>query len=304
MSIKGKSKELYVGNSEVSILDFWGNKRAIKYSELKQVSYHYAGKFRSGFINFITHIEKNEKVYFSANANAPIRKTIDFIKEHAPNVSIIELERKENTSNTRKQPDLNFNDPLTMNALKLIISRQKASIGMIQRSLNISYERAAKIMDELINSEIVSKPHGTAPFKVRLSQKDFEHLKNTPFISNTTNRNFDCMNGYDFELFCTDLLYKNGFSSVIRTPGSGDHGIDILAEKDGISYAIQCKCYSENIGNKAIQEAHTGKSIYKRDIAVVLSNRYFTDQAIEEARLLGVKLWDRNILIQLINNVK
>ena len=42
------------------------------------------------------------------------------------------------------------------------------------------------------------------------------------------------------------------------------------------------------------------KKIYKKDIAVVLTNRYFTDQAIEEAEELGVKLWDRDKLLALI----
>ena len=112
---------------------------------------------------------------------------------------------------------------------------------------------------------------------------------------------FDIMNGHDFEYFCADLLTKNGFSSVEVTLGSGDHGIDILAEKDGITYAIQCKCHSKDIGNPAVQQAHTGKSIYKKDIAVVLTNRDFTTQAKEEAEMLGVKLWNREKLLSLIN---
>lgn len=116
----------------------------------------------------------------------------------------------------------------------------------------------------------------------------------------TTPNSFDNMDGHQFEYFCADILRKNGFLNVSVTQGSGDHGIDILAEKDGITYAIQCKCYSSDIGNAAVQQAHTGKSIYKRDIAVVLTNRHFTPQAIEEANILGVKLWDRNYLNDMI----
>lgn len=67
-----------------------------------------------------------------------------------------------------------------------------------------------------------------------------------------------------------------------------------------ITYAIQCKCYSDNIGNSAIQQAHTRKSLYHKDIAVVMTNRYFTSQAIEESKTLGVKLWDRNVLNEMI----
>jgi restriction system protein len=95
-------------------------------------------------------------------------------------------------------------------------------------------------------------------------------------------------------------LKKNGLYDVEVTQGSGDHGIDILAEKDGITYAIQCKCYSSSIGNAAIQQVHTGKSYYKRDIAVVLTNQYFTQQAIEETKEIGVKLWNRDKLNEMI----
>lgn len=82
---------------------------------------------------------------------------------------------------------------------------------------------------------------------------------------------------------------------------SGDHRIDILAKKDDITYAIQCKCYSKDINSSAVQQAHARKSIYKRNIAAVLTNRGFTPQAIEEANVLGVKLWGRNKLLSLIN---
>lgn len=118
------------------------------------------------------------------------------------------------------------------------------------------------------------------------------------------NISYDSMNGHQFEHFCADLLKKNGFVNVFVTQGSGDHGIDILAEKDEITYAIQCKCYTSNIGNSSIQEAHSGKGIYKKDIAVVMTNRYFTSQAIDDAKALGVKLWDRTQLEKFINNSK
>src|SRR5574344_1904572 len=50
--------------------------------------------------------------------------------------------------------------------------------------------------------------------------------------------------GHDFEYYCADLLRKRGFIDVSVTKGSGDYGIDILAEKDGVTYAIQCKAYA------------------------------------------------------------
>nr|DAH14989.1 MAG TPA: Restriction endonuclease [Caudoviricetes sp.]DAP24949.1 MAG TPA: Restriction endonuclease [Caudoviricetes sp.] len=49
-----------------------------------------------------------------------------------------------------------------------------------------------------------------------------------------------------------------------------------------------------------MQQVHTGKSLYHKDIAVVLTNQYFTSQARDEADTLGVKLWDRSKLEEFI----
>ena len=69
-------------------------------------------------------------------------------------------------------------------------------------------------------------------------------------------QSIDLMEGHDFEYFCAELLKKHGFLEVEVTRGSGDYGIDILAEKEGVTYAIQCKCYTSPVGVKAVQE-HT-----------------------------------------------
>ena len=110
------------------------------------------------------------------------------------------------------------------------------------------------------------------------------------------------MEGHQFEYYCADLLRKNGFERVEITKGSGDQGIDILAQKEGIKYAIQCKCYSSDLGNKPVQEAFAGKSIYKCHVAAVITNRFFTQGAVEAAEATGVLLWDRNKLKSLIEN--
>ena len=117
-------------------------------------------------------------------------------------------------------------------------------------------------------------------------------------------KDFDNMTGLEFERYCGYILQQNSFSEIKITQASSDHGIDILAEKAGINYAFQCKCYSDNVGNDAVQQAHTGKSLYHMDIAVVITNRYFTQQAQDEAKQLGVKLWDRDKLLELVNNAK
>jgi len=104
------------------------------------------------------------------------------------------------------------------------------------------------------------------------------------------------MEGHDFEYFCAELLQENGFYEVEVTRASGDYGIDILAEKDGVTYAIQCKCYSAPVGVKAIQEAYAGRDYYDRMVGAVLTNQYFTNPGVEAARKLKILLWDREYL--------
>lgn len=106
----------------------------------------------------------------------------------------------------------------------------------------------------------------------------------------------DLMEGHDFERFCAELLKKHGFLEVEVTKGSGDYGIDILAEKDGVTYAIQCKCYAAPVGVKAVQEAYAGRDYYDRMVGAVLTNQYFTAPAVEAAKKLKILLWDRGYL--------
>ena len=80
------------------------------------------------------------------------------------------------------------------------------------------------------------------------------------------------------------------------TRGSGDYGIDILAEKEGVTYAIQCKCYTSPVGVKAVQEAYAGRDYYDRMVGAVLTNQYFTSSAVEAAKKLKILLWDRGYL--------
>ena len=114
----------------------------------------------------------------------------------------------------------------------------------------------------------------------------------------------DRMDGRTFEYWCADLLRKNGFNKVSVTPGSNDQGIDVLAYKDGLKYGIQCKCYSNDLGNKPVQEATAGRAVYGCDIAVVMTNRRFTKGAVEAAKATGVWLWDRNKLAQMVKDAK
>lgn len=89
-------------------------------------------------------------------------------------------------------------------------------------------------------------------------------------------------NGLAFEELCRSRLNDLGFETSLTKP-SGDFGGDIVAEKHGITYIIQCKATSGKVGVKAIQEAATAKRYYKADAAVVITNGEYTSAANELA---------------------
>ena len=112
----------------------------------------------------------------------------------------------------------------------------------------------------------------------------------------------DEMEGHDFEVYCADLLRQNGFDDVSVTKGSGDFGLDILCERDGVTYGIQCKRYDKPIGVYAVQQAYAGRDYYDRMVGVVMTNQCFTNAAETAAKKLNILLWDREALIKLESN--
>ena len=100
------------------------------------------------------------------------------------------------------------------------------------------------------------------------------------------------LDGPEFEAYVALVLQDNGFKHVAQTKGSGDQGVDILAERNGKTYAIQCKNYEGAVGNFAVQEAYAGAQFYGCDEAVVICPGQFTRGAKDLAQHTGVLLWD------------
>jgi len=109
--------------------------------------------------------------------------------------------------------------------------------------------------------------------------------------------------GYEFEIFIADLLKRNGYTNVVNTRQSGDYGADVLAEKDGLNYAVQCKFYSRPVGNKAVQEVYSAAQYYNCQESIVITNNTFTRGAIALAESTGTILWGRDELLRLKQNL-
>lgn len=114
----------------------------------------------------------------------------------------------------------------------------------------------------------------------------------------------DKMDGATFEHFCADLLRVNGWTDVRVTPASGDHGIDITAEKDDIKWGFQCKRWGDTkVDAIAIGQTYKGKALYECDMVAVITTSTLTAQAEGEAKQLGIKVWGRGKIRQLMSKL-
>ncbi len=103
----------------------------------------------------------------------------------------------------------------------------------------------------------------------------------------------DSMDGREFENFVANLLVRNGLGSTRDTPATGDFGVDIILNSDT---AIQCKRSSKNLGIKPLQEVYAGMKHYGCKNAIVITNAYFTPNAVTLAEELNISLWDRDVI--------
>ena len=85
-------------------------------------------------------------------------------------------------------------------------------------------------------------------------------------------------NPYQYEQYCAQLLRSAGWESYV-TKASGDQGGDIRAEMAGLKIVIQCKLYSNPVGNKAVQEVVASVKHYDADYGVVVTNSSYTRSA-------------------------
>lgn len=108
------------------------------------------------------------------------------------------------------------------------------------------------------------------------------------------------LSGEEFEAYFALVMEDNHFRNVEITKGSGDQGVDILCERNGKTYAVQCKNYEGAVGNFAVQEAYAGAQFYGCEVAAVVCPGTFTRGARELAQSTGVELWDGGRLTRMM----
>ena len=149
-------------------------------------------------------------------------------------------------------------------------------------------EKNSKVDQALTLLQITSREAGLSLDWVSLAaqhvNEEIEPAKTLPGVAPS--------DGGGFEHACLLALHDTGWSATL-TPQTGDQGVDILARKNDISLAIQCKNYRTPIGNSAVQEVHAGMTFYEADIGVVVSLSGYTPSATQLAKKLRILLLDQ-----------
>jgi restriction system protein len=107
----------------------------------------------------------------------------------------------------------------------------------------------------------------------------------------------DAMTGHAFERRLEVLFRGLGYDAKVVGSSAGDFGGDLVVTKGRKRTVVQAKCQRRNVGNKAVQEAAAARDYYDAGAAIVVTNRYFTSAAKEQAKKSRVGLWDRDRLV-------
>lgn len=138
---------------------------------------------------------KGDMLFFPSGYSKPVRvqgafvsdhevgAVVDFLKAHnegsAYNTEVSEKITSMPSGGTEaggSSGNGNGYDEYFADAGKLIIEKDKASIGMLQRAYKIGFNRAARIMDQLAEAGVVGPEEGTKPRKVLMSAEEFEQF--------------------------------------------------------------------------------------------------------------------------------
>lgn len=113
-----------------------------------------------------------------------------------------------------------------------------------------------------------------------------------------------------FESFCALMWSKQGYSRTIKTPKTGDGGVDIVAINGNRGALIQCKSSGvegKEMGWEAVKDVAAGSAAYLARYPGVefqlfaATNRQFNQSARQQASLLNVTLIEGRDLIDLLS---
>ncbi len=178
--------------------------------------------------------------------------------------------------------------------MNTIATKQWAKLKLNETALDIAY-------NDILSLPISSLGVGVSDSRVKFDLGQLDLLTNLIYLliswlyklredtSSSHGSESIPTDPYDYESYVAKKLIKMGFTAK-TTRRSGDYGVDVLAEKNSKSYAIQCKYYTKPVGIHAVQEIHAGQVFYKANYSAVISNSTFTPAAKRLSATLGILL--------------
>lgn len=102
-------------------------------------------------------------------------------------------------------------------------------------------------------------------------------------------RDISALRPADFEQYVAVLFEKAGYR-VRRKGGSGDHGVDLLVKRGGITSVVQCKRYEDTIGPSIVREFIGAMTNAGIEDGLLITTSDFTAGAKREARRAPYKI--------------
>ncbi|WP_071027402.1 FtsK/SpoIIIE family DNA translocase [Peptoniphilus raoultii] len=120
---------------------------------------------------------KPKRIQGAFVSDEEVERVVDFIKlnnqveENKENQKVIEDQIKEQERNE----DLDL-DPLFRDAINFVVTDEQASVSYLQRKLKIGYSRAARIVDQMEEMEIIGPHEGSKPRKLLKTKEEIDKL--------------------------------------------------------------------------------------------------------------------------------
>lgn len=143
---------------------------------------------------------KGDMLYYPQGLQKPLRvqgafvddsevaAVVDFLKEHnEPGSYSNDVEERMSSISVGGTPGADNGgggderDPYFLDAARLLIDKDKGSIGMIQRYFKVGFNRAARIMDQLEEAGVVGPDEGTKPRQILMSPEQLEQYVEESF---------------------------------------------------------------------------------------------------------------------------
>lgn len=257
-------------------------------------------EFKSFFINpTIKNIIK------ASRNKRRLEKEIVLLNKQKNEIDTYMTNKQQYLTNIRKHNEILKNLLLKERNLNRNIIILKDEEQELKSKINYKEEITKEIVQLEEKIALLSKQINSLNNKKENLKKEIrQNEEKSNFISIANIEYIDSLDGIEFEKFIMKLLKYLDFDECYTTSETGDYGIDVIGIKNNVKYAIQCKNYINPVGNKAIQEAYSGKDYYDCNVAIVVTNNYFTSNAINQAQKNKVVLWNRDDLLEIIKSIK